>query len=114
MPYDKFGVARKRLSVFDGRDAAGIIEQSSAGYRARCRRSQSRDFPNTTRRGPDAPACDRSVVMTTITNSTGYCLIDCRRWWREQSRIDGTDWPALLHQHERAFQELARIHGVSS
>jgi hypothetical protein len=37
-----------------------------------------------------------------------------RRWWREQSLIDGTDWSTLYWQHIGALRLVRSLAGASS
>jgi hypothetical protein len=41
------------------------------------------------------------TLVSTGTNPGGW-----RAWWREQSRLDGSDWRSLLTQHREVFQCL--------
>jgi len=47
-------------------------------------------------------------------SSTGSCAADWRAWWREQSRIDGCDWNALIHCAEAALARLRAPHASGS
>ncbi len=46
--------------------------------------------------------------------STGIDPNGWRAWWREQSRLDGTDWETITWQHISALYALRRICGASS
>jgi hypothetical protein len=54
--------------------------------------------------------CNSGVTAS----STGSCPADWRAWWREQSRIDGCDWNALIHCAEAALARLRAPHASGS
>ena len=47
------------------------------------------------------------TLVSTGTNPDGW-----RAWWREQSRLDGSDWESLLDRHREVFQHLCESVGV--
>jgi len=57
---------------------------------------------------------DPSHKSNVTVVSTGSCPADWRRWWSVQSQRDGASWTALLHQHERIFEQLCQHHGLPS
>ena len=44
-----------------------------------------------------------------VIPSTGCCPADWRAWWREQSVVDGTDWPALHRRLQYTWRELRSL-----
>jgi hypothetical protein len=42
--------------------------------------------------------------------STGTCPSEWRRWWRDQSRADRTDWKSLLDDASAALTRLRAQH----
>jgi hypothetical protein len=49
-----------------------------------------------------------------VIRSTGCCPADWRAWWREQSVVDGTDWPALHRRLQDTWRELRSLAEQSS
>ena len=47
------------------------------------------------------------TLVSTGTNPDGW-----RAWWREQARLDGSDWGSLLDRHREVFQHLCESVGV--
>jgi hypothetical protein len=47
--------------------------------------------------------------MTTLPSTTNW-----RAWWREQSKIDGTDWQSLHRQLTEAYRALRGLAEKSS
>jgi hypothetical protein len=47
-------------------------------------------------------------------SSTGSNPAGWRRWWREESLIDGTDWTTLLAGADQVLRELRAQHVARS
>ena len=61
-----------------------------------------------------SPNSFNSALSSTFTSTGTAADGGWQRWWREQSRLDGTDWESLLDQHVRVLQQLRQHVGLSS
>jgi hypothetical protein len=52
--------------------------------------------------------------MNNAVRLTALSTLDWPAWWANERVRSQTDWPSLLRQHERVFQQLCELRGTSS